>query len=287
MSTNQVWIIGFRWSLWEMEGNRPSTLYWHKDTMLDVCRMYGKAFIFQHEMTLNDGRENHHFQGYMNLKSKARTGQLAAALNDRCFGIHIQPASDNGKEELKKYCMKDDTRCDGPWADKPIYRGQDLITESMLCPWQIGLLNYCTGPVNNREIIWVCDPEGNSGKSSFCKYMAYHHEACSLTYGAARDLLHTVCDIGAKKIYFFDLTRVKPQMFSSQDLYSAIESIKNGYVLDTKYQGGVMFFEPPHVVCFANVAPEMASLTLDRWNVVGIPPDQRVAARKEQPRFRF
>lgn len=89
-------------------------------------------------------------------------------------------------------------------------------------------------------------------------------------------MLHAVASSMPPSVcYLFDLSRTKPDEFSSNDLYSAIESIKNGSVTSSMYNSPVAMFKPPHVVVFANHEPEYEALTGDRWNVMELGPRDR------------
>lgn len=223
-------------------------------------------YIFQLEKGEKAGR--YHFQGYchyikcQNEHGLTKRWQKGLDLKK----VWIRPASSNGLEALKNYCMKDETRVCGPWSDKPIYMGQDLPKQ--LTEWQAKLEKYVQSDVNDREIIWIHDQVGCCGKSMFCKWLVYKHKAFLIQYAKAGDILFQAVKAGPKKIYIVDLTRAKPQEIGALDLYTAIESIKNGAVVSTKYEGGTMLMSPPHVIVMANHTPDVGALSVDRWNVV-------------------
>ena len=49
-----------------------------------------------------------------------------------------------------------------------------------------------------------------------------------------------------------------------------MECFKNGYVLDTKYEGQKKRFVPPHIFVFSNSLPDISKLSKDRWNIIDI-----------------
>lgn len=49
--------------------------------------------------------------------------------------------------------------------------------------------------------------------------------------------------------------------------YSAIESIKNGLICNTKYETGTKVFNSPKIMVFSNMAPDLESLSEDRWKI--------------------
>jgi len=159
--------------------------------------------------------------------------------------------------------MKEDTRVAGPWSDKKLYMGQDL--PGTLWEWQEDVMNRCMVEPDDRTINYIIDVRGGRGKSKFCKYMGYHHGAITLPWGRTGDLLNLVCKLGAKSIYLFDLSRSKPQDWARDDIAAAMESIKNGYIVNLKYETGTFYMNPPHIWCFSNSVPNLSSMSADRW----------------------
>lgn len=237
--------------------------------------------IWQAEETADGGL---HLQGFLQTSSRLYLAQVKDLLRTVGFpaSVHLDPASNSGKEALKRYAMKE-ARVAGPWAknarrlaellkkqqdEKEFepYKGEDLPRD--LIPWQENLRRYLLGEVNNREVIVSVDEAGGAGKTTFCKYMAFHHHAGILSYGRANDLLYNVTQMSRiPKIMLVDLTRAKPDEIGDNELWSAIEQIKNGLVVCNKYKSVTITFPPPHVVVFTNSKPNPAVLSSDRWNV--------------------
>lgn len=159
--------------------------------------------------------------------------------------------------------MKTDTRVAGPWSDQKLYMGKDL--PGTLWDWQEDVKNRCMVEPDDREINYIIDFKGNMGKSKFCKYMVYHHGALMLPWGKTGDILNLVVKKGAKSIYLFDLSRSKPQDWARDDISAAMEQIKNGHIVNMKYETGDFMMDPPHVWCFSNQLPNLASMSMDRW----------------------
>lgn len=228
------------------------------EQLIEVLKPLCKKYVFQLELT---DVANWHYQGYFNLKTKKK---LSTCVNefDEFPGIHLSPASRTGRKALQDYCLKDATRQAGPWADKRVYMGQDLY--AVPYSWQANLQDICLGPANDRTVIWIYDPEGNAGKSKFTKLMAYRYQAAFMAYSKTSDLINLAYKSDAS-IFIFDLTRAKPLDIGGQDLYAALESIKNGMLVNTKYETGTKLFMPPHVLVFANCKPDMSKLSQDRW----------------------
>lgn len=252
-SENPLYVHSMRWSVKHTCEN--------KDRLIAMCKHYAKKWIFQAE----DTKDNPHYQGYIDLKDKDRSSTFGRKLNEEFLGIQFLPASNNGKEALKKYCLKQKSRVDGPWSDKPIYLGQDLPKE--LTGWQQELFNIIQEDPSFRSMIWIYEPMGSTGKTMFTKYMAYKHDVLPLSYGNTKDILNLVSKFPNKQAYIFDLPRTKPSDAHTNDLYSCMESIKQGMFINTKYDTSMVLMKPPHVIVFSNWPPDKKKLSLDRWKI--------------------
>lgn len=255
---NQVYHHSVRWTVPHTDANQTK-LYLKFKTMCD-------KFIFQAELTINEkGQPNPHYQCYMHTKQKKRSKTLAISINDEFPGIEIRPASDKGKECLQGYCMKTDTRVAGPWADRKIYMGSDLWSEEKHLPWQRFMTEEFEQSPGDRKMYWIYDPVGNNGKTKFIKWLAFARDALPLGYAHASDTLNLVSKFTNKSIYAWNLTRAKPAQLSELDLYAAMESIKDGMFVNTKYETAVVLMDPPHIMVCANHLPKMHHISSDRW----------------------
>lgn len=141
--------------------------------------------------------------------------------------------------------------------------GQDLPGE--LWEWQEDVKQRCMAESDDRIVNYIIDFKGKMGKSKFCKYMCYHHGALMLPWGRTGDILNLVVKKGPKQIYLFDLSRSKPKDWASDDISAAIEQIKNGHIVNLKYETDDFMMCPPHVWCFSNSIPNISSMSADRW----------------------
>lgn len=245
----------------------------------DICKLLGKKFVYQLECTDNN---NYHYQGYISLKVKSRVGTIGKAFSSHLSGCHLSICSDAGKLALQKYCLKAETRVAGPWADRSLeefeeeeeYKGADLY--SVPYPWQQQLEDHLKDKCDSkddRKIIWLYDPQGAGGKTKFIKKMAWKYHSTPCSYGRTTDILNLVSKVKRKRCFLFNLTRAKPMEIGSQDLYSTLESIKDGLVVNTKYETKSQIFDPPHIVVFANHLPNLSHMSADRWDVRQLHPD--------------
>jgi len=142
--------------------------------------------------------------------------------------------------------------------------GNDL--PGTLWAWQEEVKDRCTAAAaDDRMVNYIIDKKGGTGKSKFCKYMCYKHKALMVPWGRTGDILNLVVKKGAKDIYLFDLSRSKPQDWGKDDISAAMEQIKNGHIVNLKYETDTFMMSPPHVWCFSNSVPNLGSMSMDRW----------------------
>lgn len=255
-------------------------------TVEEYCKSACKQYIYQLERGVQS--QLLHYQGYIKLHQKMRKSAVIREIQVYLPGCHVGVASNNGEAALRTYCMKAETKVAGPWADKDLRKEQErervaeelkYVPEPVMVenpyPWQQDLIAEMAAEPRDRRVVWVYDQQGNSGKSTFIKWQRSVHPEyrAAYRYAKATDIFNMAIDQGARKVYFFDLTRAKPHELGSQDLYSAIESIKDGFIVSGKYKGGELLFKPPHVFVFANVLPDWGCLSRDRWDVRYLRPD--------------
>lgn len=223
----------------------------------------GKDYIYQLEKCPTSGAT--HYQIFVKLQTKKRTDELCKLLNSMCLkGAECSPAKDTSA--LSTYCMKENTRIAGPWSNKPIYLGEDLITIDQMYGWQKHILSLVAAKPNDRKIEWYYDSKGGAGKSSLSKYLYFHHDIITLTIGKASDILNLVYKMQGRKMYIFDISRTVTAGVMTE-LYAAMEAVKNGYFVNTKYDTGVCCMARPHVIVFSNMMPKRSALSEDRWDI--------------------
>lgn len=222
-------------------------------------------FVFQAERGGESKRL--HYQGFVKMKQRKRCDQLGRLFQDDFPGMHFEACSTAGRDALKKYCMKKETHVAGPWTHRPIeppkkFRGWVLDKTALYAdiinnprPFQTTLTEMVNGPPDDRTIVWVADHEGNTGKSKWARYMASMHGAEWHTYGKANDIINVVCDREFSGLYIFNLPRARPKDAAMSDLFSTLEHIKDGYIVNYKYKGAVVERPHPHIVVLANYLP--------------------------------
>ena len=113
--------------------------------------------------------------------------------------------------------------------------------------------------LRNKKVIYVEDEKGESGKSTFIKWLRidkrYFKFRALLQASVDRvaSAVSRICKDTKLDVLTFDITREQSIDQHDQDLFAIVESIKNGYVIDVMY--GHMkeaIFKSPIVVIFSN-----------------------------------
>jgi len=79
----------------------------------------------------------------------------------------------------------------------------------------------------DRKILWVWEPEGNTGKSWLAKWLVVNRKACYLQMGKKTDIAHAY---KGEEMVAFDLTRSDKDFLN----YDVLESLKNGVFFSPK-----------------------------------------------------
>lgn len=215
----------------------------------ELCYMY----CFQEE----EGEINHtpHLQGVISLHKRARWSEFGLPKDIHWEKCKHVPAA-------YEYCSKEYTRT-----------GEIFVKNFALPPkipciwkdWQFDIDQICQTIPDDRKVYWYWSSEGKTGKSTMVKYLMLKYKAALIVSGKYSDICNLLFKTDTK-IVCFDL----PRNNGNQISYSAIESIKNGMISNTKYETGFKVFDPPHVFIFANAPPDLKMLSADRWVVINI-----------------
>lgn len=223
-----------------------------------MLKEHCKKFLFQEEKGEETGTI--HLQGAIWLKSKKRLDWLKKNINSR---IHWEQMRNEAASI--EYCKKAETAA-GVKVSFGFPRPIEVITE--LRPWQKDLETYLTTTKpDNRKIIWYSDDKGGMGKTAFVRYMINKYGSRVMFVRGAKtsDVMNMVFNHELKDmdICFLDVPRESAGIVS----YTALECIKDGLIVNTKYETGYKIFNSPHLVVFANQEPDRARLSEDRWDV--------------------
>lgn len=147
-----------------------------------------------------------------------------------------------------------------------LFGKKPVLVDGPLRPWQQQVNDLVQQEPNDREIIFVHDPEGNNGKSWLTRYWLSHHDSVQfMSVGKRDDLAHSVRT--DTELFVFDVPRGQLEFFQ----YSILEQLKNRLVFSPKYNSTDKVLTClPHVVVFTNDEVDMTKLTEDRYKVIEI-----------------
>lgn len=122
---------------------------------------------------------------------------------------------------------------------------------------------------DDRQIVIVVDKLGGvTGKTFLARWCSLNGKGYYIdgtdTKGINRNVYDTIqCDRGHKEYQFhIDLTRNDKM---DAGLFKQIETIKNGYLSDGRYQFVYQWIVPPKIWIYTNHEPEWDKLSKDRW----------------------
>ena len=163
-----------------------------------------------------------------------------------------------------------------------IYRRQRPrcdISSVQLRPWQKDAFDLFEQISDDRTVHWICDKEGNSGKSWFQNYVqAYFGYTrvfqCDLRMGH-RDIWHIMQKRSMSTIDIFLFNDSRPASGSEVNLYRILDNIKDGQAMASKYDGNIISFKTPNIVMvFSTVYPNLNKLSGDRWRIYNVNRDK-------------
>lgn len=238
--------------------------------LIKLLRQHCKKYCFQEE----EGKSGFkHYQGRFSLKVKCRMNGVKAWMPN---ATHLSATSNANKGNMF-YVMKDDTRIHGPWkdSDEDIYIPRQIREIKQLYPWQQHIVdNYDTWDTRTINVIY--DQKGNNGKSILCGYMRAHKKGFVLPFcNDYKDIMRMIMCVPTKRCYLMDMPRAinKDKLYQ---MYSAIETIKNGYAYDDRYHFKEKVFDCPNIWVFTNMLPDLNLLSSDRWKIWNISSDMKL-----------
>ena len=199
-----------------------------------------------------------HLQGYIEATSRIRPLTLFHTKK-----IHWEKRKGTKNQNLI-YCSKD-----GDYkTNMVIPRQLHKVKKTDLRQEQIDIANLFLKPEEKfgRRINWFWESKGNWGKTVLSTYMVDQMGAIIVS-GKAADAKYAIQMYIQKhgqgpEIVIMDIPRTKGVTYVS---YEAIEKIKDGLFFSGKYEGGMVRFNRPHIVVFANEPPETERMSSDRW----------------------
>lgn len=116
---------------------------------------------------------------------------------------------------------------------------------------------------NNRQITWVYDMIGQTGKSTLATYLALldPDDVLPVENCKSSDVAY---NYNGQSVVIFDFSRTEDERIN----YAIIERIKNGRIFSGKYNSTFKIARPPKVACFSNFMPDLAAFSQDRWDLI-------------------
>lgn len=219
-----------------------------------------------------------HLQGFMYFKNQREF----SSIHDLFDGvIWVKECKGSVKENIR-YCAKEGDYfiCDCCTVPPP-KEELKLIEREALHNWQKDVVALLGEERNDREIVWIYEPEGGVGKTALVKFIVHRSNAL-VCGGSINDAMFAIanwrddnCDKGDfyQPPILFNLPREKVMSLD----YSALESLKDGVFCNTKYKSRPVLYNSPHLLVFANLPPDRLRLSADRWKVYQIVDGELVA----------
>lgn len=225
-------------------------------------------------------KQKKHFQGYIVLegprKSKKQTLELFQKHFKNISGLTVSPVYD--KIAISKYVTKLEGRIEGPFFIGESNTYNMKFHDAVLRDWQSELFDIVRGEkkdfLKDRKVMWIEDQFGNTGKSWFQKWLRISQNDVvvrQLPISSVSRLVSAVAIVTKKvkvDIFTIDFTRTKGRDQYLEDLFSTIEQIKNGALVDVMYgKYNESYFQPPIVMIFTNdpLSSCVRYLMPDRW----------------------
>jgi len=154
-----------------------------------------------------------------------------------------------------------------------VVKRQKLVNPEgiILRTWQQTIYDELQGPIDSREIKWIYDSSGDTGKSFFAKYYWIKHKnECFFSTGGKHDrILHAY---NLERVVIFDFSRdyrsTEDGLLRDRVPYNVLEQLKNGAIgAGGMYGAGAKLCDPPHLIVFANFLPTVEKMSLGRWNI--------------------
>ena len=133
------------------------------------------------------------------------------------------------------------------------------VENIVLRPWQKSIRAKLLRQ-NDRQIMWIYDKDGNTGKSVLGKYLRAYDKAFYIRNGKKNNIAYLYNE---EPIVVLDFARTRESFVSTE----LIETIKDGECFSEKYACETKETDPVKLLILANFLPKFEALSLDRWIV--------------------
>lgn len=225
------------------------------EILINLFKNIAYDYCFQQEKGNECGTP--HLQGVVSLKKRMRWTEFGLPRCIHWERVAVLPL-------CYAYCSDPKKRHGNCWS--LLYKIQPnlkILHPENFKPWQSEVIEHIGTEPDDRTIWWLWSLDGGIGKSTFCKYLAHAYNAVICGKGAYSDIMNIMfkANMSVSNLVVFDLPRNNGNKIS----YSALEAIKNGLIVNTKYETGSKIFNPPHIIVFSNMMPDVSAMSMDRW----------------------
>lgn len=195
--------------------------------------------------------------GYEHYQVRLTTGAGFERLKEAFPQAHIEQASEVFDYERKegRYWTSEDTSAIRRNRFGRLDRNQERILSHVR-------------KSNDRSITVVFDPEGNLGKSFLCRWLYEQGKGYYVppTIDTVKGIIQFIASgYRNEGIIVIDIPR---SWKWSEQLYTAIESIKDGLIFDTRYSAKTRDIYGVNVLVLTNNKPKLDKLSKDRWDIL-------------------
>lgn len=196
-----------------------------------------------------------HLQGYVEFNTKVRPIEKIPIKR-----IHWEKCKGSRADNIT-YCSKQ-----GDYVSKGLSISvDDPLLKVNLYEWQNEIIQLIKSKPDPRKIYWYWEHKGNVGKTALAKHICIKYNALYVS-GSANNIKYAITQwIDKCKTLDVVIYGVPRSQESKIISYEILESIKDGIFFSTKYESGMVLFNTPHVIVFANFPPEEMLLSIDRW----------------------
>lgn len=205
-------------------------------------------YVFQEEK--GENAETPHLQGFVQFNNVV----LKETMNKKLEN-HWNAFAKNNKACIR-YCSKIKTAFGRRWVARITLpeKLEDELAGLELLPFQKFIKDLLDKKPDMRDIYWFWEPNGDVGKTSFIKHLIAHEKPVTMVGNSTKHSAQTIGKMieGGRmpKIVFVNLTEC-----TDGANYSMLEKIKDGLMHCDMYDTGLLAFNRPHVVVFANQEP--------------------------------
>ncbi len=216
------------------------------------------SYCFQDEVGEENGTP--HYQGTISFKNRKRLTWLK----------RLCPRSSWRKckdwDASIRYCSNPAKRSPGGslWENCLPEEIIDFLKGKDLYPWQQYVLTYLSQPRDPRQLVWIWDPTGATGKTMLVRHLLITQKPCSATLvtGKSADAKYALSIMKeVPKAVLVSYVRSQEAYIS----YQMLEEVKDGMFFSPKYESTMKIYNPPHMIVFANFRPNTSKLSMDRW----------------------